>query len=61
MSGITVKRVEESKYQLMIDGDLVEEYNQTVMSHPIDWSDDAKDNGASEKDIRHYDYRDLRR
>lgn len=62
MKEIIVRRVEESKYELDIDGTVVETYRQTEMEHPWDWADDAKNNGVSDAQIerREYEYVDAR-
>lgn len=62
MTDIIVRRTAKSTYELEIDGTVVETYDQTKMTHPWDWSDDAKANGASESDIqtRNYEFVDAR-
>ena len=62
MTEIIVTRTAESEYELEIDGSVVETYAKTVMTHPWDWAEDAKANGATEADIqtRNYEYIDGR-
>ena len=57
---IVIKRVDESKYCLKIDGDLVESYNQTKMVHPDDWEADADDVGAKINDASDWRFVDDR-
>lgn len=62
MTDIMIVRTAQSTYELEVDGDVVETYNQTVMTHPWDWSEDAKTYGATDADIRsrNYEYVDER-
>ena len=62
MSKIVINRVSSSSYQLEINGGVVATYDQTQMTHPWDWSEDAKANGASDREIemRDYEYVDSR-
>lgn len=62
MTDIIIKRTAESEYELEVDGTVVATYQQTKMTHPWDWSEDAKTNGATDADIRsrNYDYIDDR-
>jgi len=56
MTDIIIRRTADSRYELDIDGIVVESYDQTAMEHPWGWSDDAKANGATEVDIRTHNY-----
>ena len=60
---ITIERTKDEKYVVSHGGDIIEEYNQTKMTHPHDWIDDIRDAGytiSGPFDWRYSDSRDSR-
>jgi hypothetical protein len=49
---VTIKRVKNSEYELVVDGSIVKTYQQTKMKHPWDWYEDAIDAGVAESELR---------